>query len=175
MVAAHPAATHPPWRPRYAASVPKTPRADAGPCVYVLRCADGTLYTGATTDLDRRLALHNAGKASRYTRSRLPVELAWTARVASWSAALREERRLKALPRAAKLAVVASTSACARTGRAEKKGRTRPAPRGGGRGAVDGPQGKLEGPGGRPEAEAVPASPSQVVGIRRKARPPAPG
>ena len=49
------------------------------PAVYLLRCADGTLYCGWTTDLERRLAAHNAGRASRYTRSRLPVELAWSA------------------------------------------------------------------------------------------------
>ena len=46
--------------------------------VYLLRCADGTLYCGWTVDLDQRLAAHNAGRASRYTRSRLPVELAWS-------------------------------------------------------------------------------------------------
>ena len=44
--------------------------------VYLLRCADGSLYTGWTNDLDKRLAAHAAGTASRYTRSRLPVELA---------------------------------------------------------------------------------------------------
>ena len=71
--------------------------------VYVLRCADGSLYTGWTVDVDRRVAAHQAGSASRYTRSRLPVTLA-----ASWehpdrSAALREEARIKALPRAEKL------------------------------------------------------------------------
>ena len=43
--------------------------------VYILRCADGTLYTGSTTDLDRRLAVHNSGKGAKYTRSRRPVEL----------------------------------------------------------------------------------------------------
>ena len=73
------------------------------PHVYILRCRDGSLYTGATTDLARRLRQHRAGTASRYTRSRLPVELVWKRRVASWSAALREERRIKALPRPAKL------------------------------------------------------------------------
>jgi putative endonuclease len=74
--------------------------------VYVLRCADGSLYTGWTVDLERRLAAHSAGTGSRYTRSRLPVELA-----ASWaqpdrSSARREEARIKALPRAAKLRLV---------------------------------------------------------------------
>lgn len=80
------------------------------PFVYILRCADGSLYTGATTDPERRLAQHRAGKASRYTRARLPVELVWSRRVRTWGAALREERRIKNLPRAAKLAIVSPVS-----------------------------------------------------------------
>ena len=78
------------------------------PHVYLLRCRDGSLYAGAAKELDKRLAEHAAGKASRYTRSRLPTELAWSAEVSSWSEALREERRIKALSRAAKLALVSS-------------------------------------------------------------------
>ena len=78
-----------------------------GPVVYVLRCADGSLYTGWTSDLDRRLAAHAAGTASRYTRSRLPVALAAAWPAADRSAALREEARIKRLPRAAKLALIA--------------------------------------------------------------------
>ena len=69
------------------------------PFVYLLRCGDGTLYAGAAVDLERRLGEHRAGRASRYTRSRLPVELAWSAEVATWSEALREEARLKTLRR----------------------------------------------------------------------------
>lgn len=72
------------------------------PWVYLLRCGDGTLYAGATKDLGRRLEQHRRGTASRYTRSRLPVELAWSRRVRSWSRALGEEHRLKRLRRAAK-------------------------------------------------------------------------
>ena len=45
--------------------------------VYLLRCGDGTLYTGITDDLDRRLAAHNAGRGAKYTRSRRPVTLVW--------------------------------------------------------------------------------------------------
>lgn len=77
----------------------------AGPdCfVYLLRCGDGSLYCGWTTDLDRRVAAHAAGTASRYTRSRLPVTLVWSRAVESRSAALREEARIKRLPRAEKL------------------------------------------------------------------------
>ena len=78
------------------------------PCVYLLRCADGTLYCGWTVDLERRLAAHNAGRASRYTRSRLPVELAWSAPQADRTTAMREEIRIKQLPRAAKLALIAA-------------------------------------------------------------------
>ena len=81
------------------------------PHVYLLRCRDGSLYAGAAKELEKRLAEHAAGKASRYTRSRLPVELAWRVEVSSWSDALREERRIKALSRAAKLALVAGFAA----------------------------------------------------------------
>jgi putative endonuclease len=73
------------------------------PYVYLLRCADDSLYCGWTTDVQRRLARHAAGTASRYTRSRRPVALAAVIPVADRSAALREEARIKRLPRAAKL------------------------------------------------------------------------
>ena len=79
------------------------------PHVYLLRCADDSLNCGWTTDLDRRLAAHCAGTASRYTRSRLPVELAAAIPVADRSAALREEARIKRLPRAAKLRLAGLT------------------------------------------------------------------
>ncbi|HVT15691.1 MAG TPA: GIY-YIG nuclease family protein [Thermoanaerobaculia bacterium] len=69
------------------------------PFVYILRCGDGSLYTGIALDLDRRLAQHRAGLAARYTRSRLPVTLAWSQEIDSWSDALREELRIKALTR----------------------------------------------------------------------------
>jgi putative endonuclease len=74
--------------------------------VYVLRCTDGSLYTGWTVDLDRRVARHAAGTASAYTRSRRPVALALALPMADRAAARREEARIKALPRAAKLALV---------------------------------------------------------------------
>jgi putative endonuclease len=76
--------------------------------VYLLRCADGSLYTGWTIDLERRLARHAAGTASAYTRSRRPVELALALPMPDRSAARREEARIKALPRAEKLALVAA-------------------------------------------------------------------
>jgi putative endonuclease len=77
--------------------------------VYLLRCRDGSLYTGWTSDLDRRLARHAAGKASRYTASRLPVELALALPMADRTAARREEVRIKRLPRADKLALIAAS------------------------------------------------------------------
>lgn len=70
--------------------------------VYLLRCADGSLYCGWATDLPRRVREHQAGTASRYTRSRLPVELVWSKPAASRSEALREEARIKDLTRAQK-------------------------------------------------------------------------
>jgi putative endonuclease len=79
----------------------------AGASVYLLRCADGTLYCGWTVDVERRVAAHNSGRASRYTRARLPVELAWSRTLPDRSAAMREEMRIKQLPRAAKLALIA--------------------------------------------------------------------
>ena len=75
--------------------------------VYLLRCADDSLYCGWTPDLDARLAKHQSGRASRYTRTRLPVELVWSVQVADRSAALREEWRIKRLPRAQKLRLIA--------------------------------------------------------------------
>jgi putative endonuclease len=76
------------------------------PYVYLLRCGDDSLYCGWTTDVERRLAAHRAGTASRYTRSRLPVELGAVIPVVDRSAALREEARIKRLPRTAKLQLI---------------------------------------------------------------------
>jgi putative endonuclease len=87
-------------------------RAEALPVafVYLLRCADGSLYCGWTNDPERRLAAHRAGTASRYTRARRPVELARVFQVPDRSAALREEARIKRLTRAAKLALIDATA-----------------------------------------------------------------
>ena len=74
--------------------------------VYLLRCRDGSLYTGWTVDLGRRLARHRSGVASRYTASRLPVELALAIPMPDRTAARREEARIKRLPRPAKLALL---------------------------------------------------------------------
>ena len=67
--------------------------------VYILRCADGTLYTGITNDVIRRCNQHNAGTASRYTRSRLPVVLVYQEPQSTRSLALKRELAIKALPR----------------------------------------------------------------------------
>ena len=79
--------------------------------LYILRCGDGSLYTGITLDLERRVAQHRAGRAARYTRSRLPVTLVWWRELDSWGEALREELRIKRLNRAGKEALVSGASA----------------------------------------------------------------
>ena len=76
--------------------------------VYLLRCADGTLYCGWTVDVEKRLAAHNAGRASRYTRSRLPVELAWSEPVPDRATAMQREAWIKALTRRDKLELIAA-------------------------------------------------------------------
>jgi putative endonuclease len=81
-------------------------RVPEGPVVYLLRCRDGTLYTGWTNDLARRLRAHHAGKASRYTRSRLPVELVLALRQPDATSARREEARIKRLSPVAKRQLV---------------------------------------------------------------------
>lgn len=74
--------------------------------VYLLRCADGTLYCGWSTDPLRRHTQHQAGTASRYTRTRRPVELIWSRECANRSDAMREEVRIKRLSAAEKRALV---------------------------------------------------------------------
>jgi predicted GIY-YIG superfamily endonuclease len=76
------------------------------PFVYVLRCRDGSFYTGAAKNLAARVRKHEAGTASRYTRARRPVVLVWSRRVRTWSKALREEHRIKTLKRRDKAALV---------------------------------------------------------------------
>jgi putative endonuclease len=74
--------------------------------VYLLRCGDDSLYCGWTTDVERRLNEHNAGKASRYTSRRLPVQLVYTRQMRDRPAAMREEARIKRLRRAEKLTLI---------------------------------------------------------------------
>jgi len=80
-------------------------------CVYMLRCADGSLYTGITTDIARRVAEHNGDSAlgARYTRSRRPVQLVYVEAAANRAEATRREAAIKLLDRARKLALCAAT------------------------------------------------------------------
>lgn len=83
----------------------------------MLRCRDGSLYTGITNNLDRRLAVHAAGKASRYTRSRLPVALAYQEPQPTKSRALKREAAIKKLSRTQKEVLVGHPSGSPGCGR----------------------------------------------------------
>jgi putative endonuclease len=74
--------------------------------VYILRCSDGTLYTGITNDLEARLKKHNAGRGAKYTRGRLPVEVCYSEQLGSKSCALKAEASLKTLTREQKLKLI---------------------------------------------------------------------
>ncbi len=74
--------------------------------LYILRCSDRSLYTGITTDIAKRLECHNQGRASKYTRSRLPVKVVYKKIVGSESAARKEEARIKGLSRKEKLTLI---------------------------------------------------------------------
>ncbi len=76
---------------------------------YLLRCSDGSLYTGITTDPARRLKQHNRGQASKYTAARRPVRLVWKEKHRSRSSALRREAQIKRWPRRRKQALIRST------------------------------------------------------------------
>ena len=76
--------------------------------VYMLRCGDGSLYTGSTTDLSRRLAAHRSGHGAKYTRGRLPLELVYWEEMPDWPSALRREAAIKRLTRSEKLVLRAS-------------------------------------------------------------------
>ena len=74
--------------------------------VYMLRCGDGTLYTGMTDDVEKRFAAHCAGKGAKYTRGRGPLELVYTEAVSDKSAALRREYEIKKMSRQRKLDLI---------------------------------------------------------------------
>ncbi len=74
----------------------------------MVRCADGSLYTGCSNDVDRRVSAHNAGTGARYTRSRRPVKLVWSKRVGERGAAMSREALIKQLSRAEKLELIRS-------------------------------------------------------------------
>lgn len=79
--------------------------------VYILECADGSFYTGATTDVARRLVQHSAGDGSKYVRSKLPIRIAWQHQFKNKSEALKVESRIKKLSRSKKFRLMALTSA----------------------------------------------------------------
>lgn len=74
--------------------------------LYILRCKDGSLYTGITTDVEKRLEAHRSGKGAKYTRGRLPLELVYSEECGDHSAALKRELQIKALPREKKLELI---------------------------------------------------------------------
>ena len=74
--------------------------------VYILRCGDGTLYTGWTNDLEKRLKAHASGRGAKYTRSRLPVEPVYREALPGRGEAMRREAQIKRLTRAEKLALI---------------------------------------------------------------------
>lgn len=74
--------------------------------VYILRCCDGTLYTGMTDDVERRVEVHNSGKGAKYTRGRTPVEAVYREECESYSAALKREYAIKRLTRQQKMKMI---------------------------------------------------------------------
>lgn len=94
--------------------------------VYMVRCADGTLYTGYTRAVAARVDVHNSGKGAKYTRSRLPVSLVYSEECKSLSAALRRERQLKSWSRARKQALISGELEWLSRG-VEMRSRARPA------------------------------------------------
>lgn len=95
---------------------------DARWTIYLLRCADGSLYAGITHDLDARLAAHNNGRGAKYTRARLPVTVAWTRTRQTATDARRLEYALKQRSRDEKLRLVAGDEALWRRIRRETLG-----------------------------------------------------
>ena len=76
--------------------------------IYLLRCTDGTIYTGWTYDVEQRISTHQKGRGARYTRTRLPVELIYHERLTSRQAAMKREIEIKKMPRAKKLGLAES-------------------------------------------------------------------
>ncbi len=74
--------------------------------VYMLRCGDGSLYTGIAADVEKRAAVHNSGKGAKYTRSRLPVEVVYYEKLPDKSTALRRELEIKGMTRGDKLKLI---------------------------------------------------------------------
>ncbi len=77
--------------------------------VYILKCSDGTFYTGATRDLEKRVHAHQKGRGAKYTRGRLPVRLYYSEACTDLSVAFKREREIKKLSRAKKLILIKDT------------------------------------------------------------------
>jgi predicted GIY-YIG superfamily endonuclease len=77
--------------------------------LYILRCGDGTLYTGITTDVEKRLEQHRTGKGAKYTRGRQPLELVYREKCGDHSTALKREYEIKKMPRDAKMRLITKT------------------------------------------------------------------
>jgi predicted GIY-YIG superfamily endonuclease len=115
---------------RQAGAPPGEQAAGVNPwCVYLLRCADGTLYAGSTTDVEARAAAHNSGRGARYTSGRRPVSVVYQDVCGSKSAALEREHALKRLTRSAKDALIAGTPGLKTRGSTRARGNARPATR----------------------------------------------
>ena len=89
--------------------------------VYILRCRDGTLYTGIAVDVARRLEAHRAGVGAKYTRSRLPVVLVYQEDQPDRSSALKREAAIRRMGRAGKLSLIASSRSAVRAGPARRQ------------------------------------------------------
>lgn len=92
------------------------------PFVYIVQCADGTLYTGWTVDLEQRLAAHNGGRGARYTRGRRPVRLVYWEQQPDQSSGQRREAALRRLSRAAKLRLIAAHRRDVEEGEGKREG-----------------------------------------------------
>ena len=79
---------------------------DSGWYLYILRCRDGSLYTGITTDVEKRLEMHRSGKGAKYTRGRGPLELVYREKCGGHSEALKRELQVKALTRKQKMVLI---------------------------------------------------------------------
>lgn len=102
--------------------------------VYIVRCADGTLYCGVAVDVEARIGTHQKGKGARYTRGRLPVRLVYQQRGLDRGAALRRELEIKKLSRAAKLSLIESGDSGPQATERKSRGKSQGEPCGIGRG-----------------------------------------
>jgi putative endonuclease len=83
-------------------------------CVYILQCADGSYYTGYTSDLEKRIETHNKGRGAKYLRGKSPAHLVYSKKYRNYKSALNEERRIKRLTRGKKENLIKSWKITAR-------------------------------------------------------------